>query len=309
MPYTGSGETIWRLGPEAAEQVQLPVSVGAFYGYSPLTQRVLMAAAYPDHGAGPTPVSVSDLSILDLTTDKVEAIIPDDVVEALFAPNGSDIAYILASPSTYELHWLDPSGKDRLLASDVAFTWSISPTGEAIAFTRESRYGVGGTPGLYVVNVVTGTEVQLSDADKAGYGATTDAPFWLTDGSRLIFPVWGSPEGGPRLILARADGSEEQELSVAPAQRSEWWASLQIPTMLADPDGQHWLAVPEASEPSTGQMGGPLPLVLYRLDEDSGELEDGVLLGTIGSLLGWDVPGHSVWVLSFEGNVERVELP
>lgn len=309
MPYASSGDQIWQLGDRQAEQINLPVSVGSFYGYSRQTQSILMSAGYPDHGAGPTPVTVGDLSILHLPDGQVNTLVSDDVVEALFAPNGQDIAYILARPTTYELHWRTPSGEDRLLASDVAFTWSIAPSGQAVAFTRESRYGVNGTPGLYVVSASTGDEVQLSHADKAGYGSTIDTPFWSPDGSQVVLPVWGTPDGEPRLVLARADGSGEKDLSIAPAQASEWWASLQIPGLVWLPDGEHWVAVPEAYKPGSGQPGGPLPLVMYRLDSQEGELRDGRLLGTVSLLIGWDIPGSSVWVMDDGGSVTRIELP
>jgi hypothetical protein len=56
-------------------------------------------------------------------------------------------------------------------------------------------------------------------------------------------------------------------------------------------------------------MGGPLPLVMYRPDQDAVELQDGMLLRMVGSLIGWKVPGKSVWVMTFGGSVEAVEVP
>jgi hypothetical protein len=205
MPLTGLGDQIWQFDEGGGTQIRSPV--GSSYGYSQQAHRILMAAAFSDHGAGPTPVTVGDLSILGLASGQVSTIFTDDVVEALLAPNGSDIAYILATAGTYELHSRAESGKDRVPASDVAFTWSIAPSGEAVAFRRESRYGLGGTPGLYVVSVFAGVEVQVSDADKAANARTTEVPCWSADSSQLVLPQWAAVDASPRLILANADGS------------------------------------------------------------------------------------------------------
>ena len=105
LPYASGGRQVWQLGPGEPVQVTLPVEVGSFYGFSPLTNRMLYAAAFSDHGAGPDNIAVSDLAIFDLTSGTSEPLISDNVVEALWAPNGADLAYILATPETYELRW------------------------------------------------------------------------------------------------------------------------------------------------------------------------------------------------------------
>jgi hypothetical protein len=38
-------------------------------------------------------------------------------------------------------------------------------------------------------------------------------------------------------------------------------------------------------------------------------LREGRLIAEVGSLIGWDVPGHSVWVTSVDGIPERLALP
>ena len=79
-----------------------------------------------------------------------------------------------------------------------------------------------------------------------------------------------------------------------------------IPSFLWFPDGEHIVAAPAASR---GELGGPTPLVVYELDLERSMLQGGILVAYIGALVGWDVPGQSVWVTSFEGVPERIRLP
>jgi hypothetical protein len=304
MPYASSGQQAWHLGTGGPVQVDLPVSVGSFYGYSLATDRILFAQVFTTHGAGPGPISVSDLSILDLATGSVEVLLPDNVVEAMWAPNGRDLAYILATPSTFELHWRDGAGDDRLLARDVTFNWNLSPAGDAIAFTRESRYALTVEPGLYVVGVDSGVEVKVSDADAQGFGSVSDQPIWSPDGAWVALPIWATEQA--RVSLAPADGSGAVDLQIDPALASEWWATAAIPNFVWHPDGKHLVAAPAASQT---EMGGPVPLVAYTLDVEAGMLREGRLIAEVGSLIGWDVPGQSVWVTSVDGIPERLALP
>ncbi|MBM3121197.1 MAG: hypothetical protein FJZ97_03295 [Chloroflexi bacterium] len=304
LPYTSGGRQAWQLGPGAPLQVDLPVEVGSFYGFSPLTNRMLYAAAFSDHGAGPDNIAVSDLAIYDLAAGTSETLFSDDVVEALWAPNGADLAYILATAQTYELRWRSESGEDRLLARDVTFNWSIAPSGEAVAFTRESRYSLTQDPGLFIVRVADGVEIKVSDSDAQGYGSVSDQPLWSPDSRWVALPLWATPD--PRLSLTHADGSGSLQLTIDPADAGEWWATAAIPNFLWYPDRDRLVAAPATSQ---GEMGGPSPLVVYDLDLDRGLLENGRMLAEITALIGWDVPGRSVWVLSFEGVPERVVLP
>jgi hypothetical protein len=304
LPYGSGGQQVWQLGPGEPIQVSLPVEVGSFYGFSPLTNRMLYAAAFSDHGAGPDNIAVSDLSIYDLTTGTSETLHPDNVVEALWAPNGLDLAYILATAETYELRWRSGAGEDRLLARDVTFNWSIAPSGEAVAFTRESRYSLTKDPGLFVVRIADGAEVKVSDSDPEGYGSISDQPLWSPDSAWVAMPLWATAE--PRLSLAQADGSGSLDLEIDPAHAGEWWATEAIPNFLWYPDRERLVAAPATSQV---QMGGPSPLVVYELDLEQGVLKNGRLLAEITVLIGWDVSGRSVWVLSADGVPQRVTLP
>jgi hypothetical protein len=298
MSYDGGGDQIWVLGDGLPYQRTLPVSVGGFYGYAPSTNRILMAAHWGDHGAGPGNVSVSDLSLLDLNTGQVKTLISDNVVEALWSPDGEAIAYILATPDTYELHWRGGDGSDRTLARNVTFTWSISPTGETIAFTRESGYELTIVPGFYAVQVGSGAEVRLSDIDKSGTGSTADFPSWSSDGTQVILSHYGGP-GEARLVWARSDGTETHDLGL-PTDAGEVRRDLALPFVLWDPDGEHLYAVP-GEFGGEGEMGGPSPLVRYRLERTDYTLIEPETIGRFHQVLGWAVPGHSLWIWNESG--------
>ncbi len=303
--YTCGGSEVWVLDGSNVRRQALPISMGQFYGYSPTTDRILYAREFAGHGAGPGNVSVSDLAIYDVAENVVTVLFEDNVVEALWAPNGVDLAYILATPTGYELHGRGGDGADRLLVRNVSFTWSFSPGGERIAFTRESGYRSAGTPGLYVVDLDTLTEIRISEVDKSGSGGIADAPLWSLDGRFVLLSHWGGPDE-PRLVLARADGGGEVRLSLDPSLGGEWWYTPVIPRLLWFPDGAHLLGVPEASQESPD---GPYALVRFRLDADAGLLRDGEVMGEVGGLIGWEVLGRSVWVMTQHGVPTVLELP
>lgn len=268
-----------------------------------------MAAEFGDHGAGPGNVSVSDLSVLDLGTGAVTQILADNVVEAEWGPDGVSFAYILATPETYELHWRAEDGQDRLLARDVSFTWSVSPSGEAIAFTRESGYELKAEPGLFVVTVADAGEVMLSKADKGGVGSITDRPAWSADSQEVLFPLWGGED--TRLILARADGSRTFDVGPDPKAATEWWADGQITDALWFPDGDHLLVNVNAVSPEggvMGGMGGPTAVVAYGLDRVGQRFIDGRLVGETMGLISWDAPGETFWSLSGGGQPQSVSV-
>lgn len=303
--YTCGGSELWVLEGSDVRRQALSISIGQFYGYSPSSDRVLYARSFAGHGAGPGNVSVSDLAVYDVTANQVRVLFEDDVVEALWAPNGADLAYILATPDSYELHWRGADGSDRLLASDVSFAWSFSPLGDRIAFSRESGYRTPGMPGLYVVDVETLAEIRVSRIDKSGTGGIADAPSWSLDGEWVLLSHWGGPDE-PQLVLARADGSGEVRVSFAPSLREQWWYTPVMPRLLWFPDGEHLLGVPEASRES---LDGPFVLVRFRLDPDQALLSEGEVVAEVGGLIGWEVPGSSVWVMSRDGVPDLLDLP
>jgi len=302
----GGGDRIWVLGDGQPHQRLLPVNVGEYYGYARSTNRILMATRWGVYGAGPGNVSVSDLSILEFGTGQITTLLTDNVVEAAWAPNGRELAYILATPTTYELHWRSDDGTDHILASDVTFTWGISPTGDKIAFTRESGYEIDIDPGFYVVDVRTAQETKLSDVDKSGTGSIADRPFWNYAGDEVILSHYSGP-GEARLVWAKVDGSETHDLGLQSGS-GDRWANVSIPYLLWDPDGEHLYAV-QAASIGEGDMGGPSPLVRYRLDHTNWTLSEGEKISELLTVIGWAVPGYSLWIWDAQGDIQEFVLP
>jgi hypothetical protein len=305
MCFGCTGDQAWVLDSSSPHQITLPISLGSYYGFSRELNQILFAPTFADHGAGPANISVSGLALLDLGSGVVHHLAEDNVAEAYWAPDGLHLAYILATATTYELHWRSPNGNDRRLASDVTFTWSISPDSRSVAFTRESRYQLDIIPGLYVVKTEGGKAIQISDVDKSGTGSLSDQPIWSPDSSQVLLPAWAGPPPA-RLVLAQADGGGSVDLQVDPALRSNWWAVDAIPEALWYPDGDHLLTLPAASQM---EMGGPNPLVKYRIDRAAQMLTDGELLGEAMTLIGWDHPGETLWALSYAGEITRLTFP
>jgi len=297
------GDSVWAFGAGEPRLVSVPMMY-SFYGHSPAAGQILFARNSPTQGSGPSNISATDLSIADLDSGETHILVAEGVVEALFAPNGLDIAYILATPETYELHWLAADGSDRTLARDVTFAWSIAPSGAAVAFTRESRYELPIDPGVYVVSVESGAEVKVSDVDNAGWGSSADAPVWSPDSRELLIAHWAG-EDAARLVLAQADGSGEVDLTIDPVYADMWWSTVSIPSLLWAPDGDHLVGSPSAS----AEPYGPSPILYYCLDRASNSLRDIVLLAEAGTPALWDIPGQSVWILDNDGRPRRLALP
>jgi Tol biopolymer transport system component len=304
MCYQCSGTEAWRLGPGEPARITLPVSIGQYFGYGVATDQIAFAQTFADHGGGPGNLAVSDLSLLTVASGEVTTLFPDNIVEARWSPDGQSLAYILATDTTYQLRVRDLSSRDSLLAEDVSFTWSFSPSGDAIAFTRESGYETLGAPGLYLVSIDSGVEVQLSDIDKSGTGSIDDEPTWTLDSENVVLSHYGGP-GPARIVMARADGSGAWDITLDESQSSEWWYTPSIPSLLWFPGGDRVLAIPAASM----DLGGPPPLILFTYDPRTLVLGGGTQLGTVNAIIDWDVPGETVWVLTVDGVVERMAIP
>jgi dipeptidyl aminopeptidase/acylaminoacyl peptidase len=214
------------------------------------------------------------------------------LVEAEWAPDGEQFAYVLATDETYELRWRTPNGEDKLLASDVAFTFSISPNGDQVAFTRESNYEVDGQPGFYVVDVATGTETMLTDVDRAGTGSLEDKPVWSPSGEHVLLPTYGMSENAD-MLRAAADGSDTVPLQFDPSLSGKAGYEMTPFSAMWVEDtkviGTALLHGPDSP------MGGEPTVLLYELNKTLDTVVAGRILAE-GVLIGWDVPGTSVWV-------------
>ena len=274
--------------------------------YAPATDRVL--AWTQERGAGPGSVAVGKLFLVDVSTGEQEAILSENVVTAGWAPDGHSIAYILATPTTYELRWRTADGTDRLLAVDVPRSLRVSPDGRFVAFTRESHYGVDGTaPGLYVVEVETGNETQVSPLDRAGYGGggLFWKPHWTPDNSQLFLYAGYDDDRAPEphpagYVWAAVDGSFAHFLPDSaflalidkPLREPENYRCLDTPPLFAANkmvvgvgECPPFAGIPETSQP-----------IYFTLNAQTGAvaLANTLVVPNDAKLLTWDVPGESV---------------
>ncbi len=313
-----AGITANGAGPKLAELV-VPGNGRVFNGdYALATNQIL----YTDraHAAGPGSLAAGPLRRLIMSSGQTDTLIDDNVVAFAWAPDGKAFAYILATDETYQLRWHAATGEDFLLAVDVPRSFSIAPSGEAIAFTRESGYEVGGEPGLYVVNVADGQERPISAVDRAGLGGSGSAwqPIWSADESSLLLQV--SAGDGPDFVWAAADGRSEFTFltsALNEAVNAAWQeANPGAPmAMCADTtvvlvNGRSLITgVSLCPEPMSGPMPGS-HLAVLTIDPDAGTLAVEKLLplpAGPASLAAWNAPGESVFVLG--ESAASVDLP
>jgi hypothetical protein len=306
MSYSGGGSDAWWLEGSVATQVSLAINIGQFYDYAPSTASILYASHFANQGAGPANLAVSDLWMADYPSGAAQAVIvTESIVEAFWNPDGQALAYILATPTRYELHWRTLDGDDRILATDLAPTWSISPAGDWIAFTRETGYESVGPPGLYVVPVAGGPEIKLSDADRHGSGSIGDRPDWSLDGTHIALSYSDPDAGRMGLIIAAADGSASADVIFAPGVALDIVTGGMPPSVLWHPDGRHLVGPGGAFY----GMGGPQDVVLFELDPTLATIVSGTAFGKAGMVVDWSTPGSSVWILDELGNIVTLPLP
>jgi Tol biopolymer transport system component len=275
--------------------------------YAVATDRLLGWNHLPG-GAGPGSLAVGQVFIVDVATKTVEIVVPENVVAAGWAPNGLDFAYILATNETYELRWRTSDGNDRLLAVDVPHSLRVSPDDRTVAFTRESHYGVDGTAlGLYVVEVETGIETQVSPLDRAGYGGTSLfwKPHWTPDSSQIFLYAGYDDDRAPEphpagYVWAAVDGSFSHFLPDSafvalvdePLRDPENYLCLDSPPLFA----ANKLVVGIGECPPFGGIPETSQPVIFTLNPQTGAiaLTNKLIVPRDAKLLTWDVPGESV---------------
>jgi hypothetical protein len=107
------------------------------------------------------------------------------------------------------------------------------------------------------------------------------------------------------MVRAAADGSSSVALGFDPSLANEEWYE-------AEPFSPFWVSdtqfIATASlDSSNVQLGGVGGLILYQLNDTLDTIVDGTVIGR-GLLIGWDVPGSSVWVQT-ENGMESIPLP
>ncbi len=305
FPPFGSGGTIaWQIENGQINEISLPDFTKNTYDYSWNSGKILHPSSFPGHGAGPANLSVDDLWIYDIQTQQDQVIFPDqNIVEAVFAPNGEDFVYLIATADTYELHWRSASGEDRLLAVDVSPTFSVSPDGMLVAFTRETGYKVG-EPGVYIVSVDGGGEMKIGSADRGGAGSISDLPIWSPDGQSILLPI-ENPSYPARWVLLKTDGSAELPLRFGPEVPAEYLRQG-LSFSLWMPDSQRVIG-----SQVQGMIGPPFgqETAIFDLDLVSGVVTGVESLSYGDSLvLGWEKSGESAWLLSNGQELDRLDL-
>ena len=303
-PSTCSIARAWQVGGEQPLELKIPDFGFSHYDANQKTMKVLHASQFPDHGAGPANLSVGDLLVYDIITQEDQVIFPEqNIVEALWAPNGQDFVYLKATDSTYELRWRSAAGEDRLLTTDVSPTFSISPDGQQVVFTRETGYKVG-QPGVYIVSTDGSGERQIGFSDRQGSGGISDQPLWSLDGKYVLLPV--SYITAPlRSVLLATDGSVEQPLVYGEGVPAQFTEQEFVPNLWL-PDGEHVLGVQFA-----GMMSPPYAqeVAIGRLDRSSGKITNLVPVswGAL-SAFAWETPGQRAWLIGDDGTLKFLDL-
>lgn len=303
-PYGSGGTRAWQIENGQVKEITLPDWANNMIDHAWLTGKILHTGSFPAHGAGPANLSVGQLWLYDIQSKQNQLIFPaEDIVEAVFAPNGQDFVYLKATETTYELHWRSADGKDRLLAVDVSPTFSVSPDGKQVAFTRETGYKVG-QPGVYIVPSEGGEEKKIGSADRAGAGSISDLPIWSPNGSYLLLPISSldTPSGW---VLIKTDGSAEFPLSFAPDIPPEY-KQQPLAFSLWLPDSQRVLGTQ-----LQGQMGPPYgqETGIFDLDLNSGVVTavEPISFGN-EMVLGWENPGKNAWIINDTQDLAHLDL-
>jgi hypothetical protein len=299
----------------------LPEGAGPFpevYDFSPSNTQALVGMVRGG-GAGPRNLSVSDLWLAaSLTPLEFQPLITaPQVAAARFSPDGSAVAYLLGTESTYELHHLDlASGEDRLLAVDVTPGFSFSPDGSELGFVRDPDWvGVGEGLGLFVVSTAGGPE-QRVPFELAGLIGLSEPLYWTRDGQAVIVQARldVTDDGFQKVFQIDRASSASHEIQFDPGLRGDFNPEVADPDLVVPilwaPDGSFFLTNYLAGLMTPDQMAWVLK---YDLDEARENVIAITGVQQSAELVGWDVPGESIWVAPAppgEGRVPFVlELP
>lgn len=305
-PYGVGGTRAWQIDGDQATELTLPDLGFTHYDHSSSFGKVLHPSHFPGTGLGPANLSVGDLWSYDVAAQQDQRIIQEEnVVEAVFVPNSLDIVYLRATPDTYELRWRSADGsQDIPLAKDVAPTFSVSPDGKSVAFTRETGYKVG-TPGVYIVSTTGGDERQIGASDRNGSGSISDLPVWSPDSQYILLPVM-SQDIPSRWVLLKASGGLEQPLSFA-TELSPDLTGVSLAINLWLPNGQQVFL----SQVREGLGGTPYAEEsgVATLDLSTGKVTQFTPVANgARTPLQWEVPGKVVWALDENGDLTRLDL-
>jgi hypothetical protein len=149
----------------------------------------------------------------------------------------------------------------------------------------------------------SGPEVRISSVDRHGAGSIDDKPIYSADEAYLAISSTGSYPA--TMTIAAADGSGDGPLTFAPALASDPVLGATPSSVLWYPDGRHLVGL---SGYASG-MGGPYAIVRYDLAEDRRTVVSAEQVGTGFGLIGWNVPGQSVYALVDAAQPSLLTLP
>jgi hypothetical protein len=306
-------------------QFEAPVEIGDFYDWAPNTGKVLFADHFPDSGAGPGNKAVSNLFALDIASGQTETIIAESlVVNARWAENGEDFAYLLATPDTYELRVRRANGEDVLAAEGVNLIYAFRPDGGAIAFERKLHNDPGIDTSLHLYDFATGTETKIAEMDRSGGGSIYDEMLWAPDGGGFAIPFISAgtdfDEGEGYAYVNVADGSVTKIALAANLQAGDDSPLYTDVFSFWHPDGSSIVGVRcgdcfQFPENPTSQV------VLFHLDDARTAITAISVVYESEAyktpeVLTWQQPGQSIWVIppgDFESQTQpppfTLELP
>ena len=288
----------------------LPANARTFpdlYDYSPATNQVLLGLSDWEK-AGPGDFAASDLWLgsnpedLDLQPLIYESV----VVTAQFSPDGGKIAYLAGTEETLELHLLDlAADSDRVVAVDVTPSFVFSPDGLQIAFLRDSEWiSAGDAFGLYIVSLETGDESMVL-MDMTDVYEFTSPLYWSPDGQVILVKVRIINENvnmWKYMVYNLADGTSREVVfdpTTVNLYSSEMTDLDFVSPLLWAEDGSYFLA-----SVVTGFMTPDMTtwVLKYNLNPALEWIISIDVVAEHAELVGWDLPGSSVWLKPTEKN-------
>jgi len=128
-------------------------------------------------------------------------------------------------------------------------------------------------------------------------------PSWSFDDELIALPNWGFAPGA--MVIAARDGSFSGNLTVADAVSVNPIFGSAPTSAIWAPDGQSLVGLSSYAE----GMGGPSPLAVYELDPSRLIVTGGEVIGNGFTLIDWNVPGQSVYLVDENNQVVSVSLP